>query len=91
VFFKLRFSIFIVGFIDAGAILFSVGLDFVPLVKELPDYLDTLLFFCGLGFLVAMEFVFSPRRITKATENTKKQADSHMSTADPSDQIEEGE
>ena len=62
---------------------------------DLPDYLDTLLFFCGLGFLVAMEYVFSPKRITKATENAKKQADESLtaSTVDPSEHdqfIEEG-
>ncbi|GMH76473.1 hypothetical protein TrST_g1987 [Triparma strigata] len=91
--FKLRFSIFIVCFIGSGAILFSVGLAFVPLVKELPDYLDTLLFFCGLGFLAAMEFVFSPKRITKAAQNAKDQANSHIShhsTTDDVTDVEEG-
>ncbi|GMH94197.1 hypothetical protein TL16_g12835 [Triparma laevis f. inornata] len=91
--FKLRFSIFIVCFIGSGAILFSVGLAFVPLIKELPDYLDSLLFFCGLGFLAAMEFVFSPKRITKAAQNAKDQATSHIShhsTADDVTDVEEG-
>ncbi|GMH79383.1 hypothetical protein TrLO_g3588 [Triparma laevis f. longispina] len=91
--FKLRFSIFVVCFIGSGAILFSVGLAFVPLIKELPDYLDSLLFFCGLGFLAAMEFVFSPKRITKAAQNAKDQANSHIShhsTADDVTDVEEG-
>jgi hypothetical protein len=47
--------------------------------------------FCALGFLCAMEYVFSPVRLAKAVAAAKATSEHHESTCEADDSMEEGE